>query len=232
MFAVFASSNQAGTAALFVAAAAFLLMGVQGTPLAKFGSGDKAMVFRERRRIQKQLLQRAATEDTPEGAEAYVNAAEIAAPSPVMTGADWVPLPAATYEGAVRAALERLVGRTEGWTVESEVPIGNRRIDFVVRAPNGTAIGIEVRNFSRAGLEAQVAQSIVDAASVPDANLTAGLVVMPRVSGMAAERIHRLFESSDSLRGGEAVQWTGPQDDYLLAMMLGTLTGQVIVWRG
>lgn len=233
VFAVFDSSNQVGTAALFGAAAAFLLMGVQGTPLAKFGSGDKAMVvFRERRRIQKQLLQRAATEDTPEGAEAYVNAAEIVAPSPVITGADWAPLPAATYEDAVRAALERLVGRTEGWTVESEVPIGNRRIDFVVRAPNRTAIGIEVKNYIRAGLETQVAKSLVDAASVSDANLTAGLVVMPRVSGMAAERVHKLFESSDSLRGGEVVQWTGPQDDYLLAMMLGTLTGQAIVWRG
>ncbi|PPJ04114.1 hypothetical protein C5E51_26310 [Nocardia nova] len=236
VFAVFDSSNQAGTAALFVAAAAFLLMGVQGTPLAKFGSGDQAVVFRERRRIQKQLLEKAAAEKTVEGAEAYVNAAEIAAPSPVATGPDWAPLPAASYGDAFGAALQRVVGRMNGWDVKSEVRIGNqtmsRTIDYVVRAPNQTRIGIEVRNFSRAGAEPSVAEILVDAASIPEANLTAGLVVLPRVSVSAAKAIHRVFEASGSLQGGEALQWTGPQDDHLLALILGSLSGQPVKMRG
>ena len=37
IYALFNSANQAGTAALLLAAAAFLLMGVQGTALVRFG---------------------------------------------------------------------------------------------------------------------------------------------------------------------------------------------------
>ncbi|MFF0818378.1 hypothetical protein ACFYVR_25010 [Rhodococcus sp. NPDC003318] len=57
--AVFVSDNQAGTAALFVVAVAFLLIGVQGTPLTRFASGDHSADFaarRTRRKISREVI--------------------------------------------------------------------------------------------------------------------------------------------------------------------------------
>src|SRR4051812_18002065 len=49
LFAVFISDNQAGTAVLLVAAAAFLLIGIQGTPLLKFGNNTVELARRRKR---------------------------------------------------------------------------------------------------------------------------------------------------------------------------------------
>jgi hypothetical protein len=51
--AVFVTDNQAGTAALFVVAVAFLLIGIQGTPLTRFASGDNSADFARRQNAQK-----------------------------------------------------------------------------------------------------------------------------------------------------------------------------------
>src|SRR6516162_7951910 len=56
-YAVFEKSNQAGTAMLLILAAIFLLIGVQGTPLIKFGSssGSVELERRRRRKVQEAL---------------------------------------------------------------------------------------------------------------------------------------------------------------------------------
>ena len=46
-FAIFDSSNQAGTAVLLLASAGFFLIGVQGTSLIRFGSGSGAIELEE-----------------------------------------------------------------------------------------------------------------------------------------------------------------------------------------
>ncbi|WP_405149391.1 hypothetical protein OG308_05710 [Nocardia salmonicida] len=78
--AVFVSDNQVGTGALLILAAAFLLMGTQGTALARFGMGENAVEFRTRQRIGLRLLQEAEVVDDPREVDALTRAAAIAAP--------------------------------------------------------------------------------------------------------------------------------------------------------
>lgn len=57
-YAVFVSANQAGTAILLLASVAFLLIGIQGTPLSRFGSGEHQIVWKKfRRKIEEQAVQ-------------------------------------------------------------------------------------------------------------------------------------------------------------------------------
>jgi hypothetical protein len=58
-YAVYERSNQAGSVMLLVVAAVFLLIGIQGTPLIKFGSnsGSLELERRRRRKIEKSIEQ-------------------------------------------------------------------------------------------------------------------------------------------------------------------------------
>src|SRR5690349_5840152 len=62
-YAVFERSNQAGTAMLLILAAIFLLIGVQGTPLIRFGSNSGSVELERRRRKKVQLALEQASEE-------------------------------------------------------------------------------------------------------------------------------------------------------------------------
>jgi hypothetical protein len=53
LYATFRSGNQGGTLALLLVGAAFLLMGLQGTPLVSIGSGDNRLRLERRRQLQR-----------------------------------------------------------------------------------------------------------------------------------------------------------------------------------
>ncbi|WP_067535812.1 hypothetical protein [Nocardia crassostreae] len=79
--AVFVSGNQAGTAALFLISIVLLLMGIQGTPLTRVGSGVHSAEF-ARRRWARALLEVADREEDPKVAAGVVRAAEVIARRP------------------------------------------------------------------------------------------------------------------------------------------------------
>jgi hypothetical protein len=99
-YAVFASSNQVGTAVLLLISAVFLLVGIQGTPLVRFTSSSASVELSRRRRVNK-ALQRAKEERNPERAAGIVEGVSIAEPNLVprsyVTGV--------RYEKAVATAL-------------------------------------------------------------------------------------------------------------------------------
>jgi hypothetical protein len=73
---VFVSDNQAGTAGLFVIAFAFLVIGIQGTPLIKFSSGDQSLEL-ARRQLAQKLTDKADSTPSADAANAYADAAAI-----------------------------------------------------------------------------------------------------------------------------------------------------------
>src|SRR6266702_5760117 len=79
-YAVFEKSNQAGTAMLLILAAIFLLIGVQGTPLIRFGSSSGSVELeRRRRRKVQEALEQANEENNAEKAEGIVEGVKLVA---------------------------------------------------------------------------------------------------------------------------------------------------------
>ncbi|MEV0842231.1 hypothetical protein AB0I55_22165 [Actinocatenispora sera] len=72
--AVFVSSNQAGTAALLLIAAVLTLLGLQGTPLTKLVSGGNTVELSKIRRRARAAALDARSSDSPEVADAVVDA--------------------------------------------------------------------------------------------------------------------------------------------------------------
>src|SRR5580700_972047 len=69
-YVVFEKSNQAGTAILLILAAIFLLIGVQGTPLIRFGSNSGSVELeRRRRRKIEEAIEQANEENNKQKAE-------------------------------------------------------------------------------------------------------------------------------------------------------------------
>jgi len=109
--ALFTSSNQAGTAALLLVAAAFLLIGVQGTALIRFGSGSASVELDRRVAAAVQRADEVAEQD-PRLALGILEGAAIIEP---RVGPAAGAFRAMSYESAVRRALERV--RPGGATV-------------------------------------------------------------------------------------------------------------------
>ena len=79
-YAVFASSNQAGTAILLILSAIFLLIGIQGTSLVRFNTGTNTVELERRKRVER-ALKEATQEPDLERAEGIVEGIAIAQPS-------------------------------------------------------------------------------------------------------------------------------------------------------
>src|SRR5215467_13552202 len=111
IFALFNSANQAGTAALLLVAAAFLLIGVQGTALVRFGSGSTSVELDRRAVAAVQRADEVAAQD-PQLAMGILEGAAIIEP---RIGPAASAFRVISYQNAVRQALERV--RPEGATV-------------------------------------------------------------------------------------------------------------------
>jgi hypothetical protein len=134
--AVFITSNQAGSAVLLLISAAFLLIGIQGTPLTKLTSGSNTLEL-DKRRIGQQLFQKARKEKDPEVAQAYEEAASL-----VLQGVQHAPMTltdvARGYEHRVLQAFHRI-----GVEVQ---PASELAIDFVAtKGGSRTAIMVKYR---------------------------------------------------------------------------------------
>lgn len=130
-YAVFASSNQAGTAVLLVASVVFLLIGIQGTPLIRFASGSSSVELERRRRVQYALRQ-AGEEDNAERAEGIVQGLAIAEPRLVPAGA--------LYQIRVAKAISNF-----GFRVISEPRVEG--FDFLVQDHENRKVFVEAKYY-------------------------------------------------------------------------------------
>lgn len=214
--AVFISDNQAGTAALFVVAVAFLLIGVQGTPLTRFASGDHSADFaarRTRRTIGREVVQEAVEAQQSGDSTTADNLVEVARnidPSVEK-------LPAVRefrYARQVEGALLRLGFMT------NMSPGHPRAADFLLVTNDGRQLPVETItrarplgqfDFSRFSRLADQYQS--PTLVVTDAPIT------PRSRTLMAD-----FNQQDHAVPLEVVHWTGPDDDDLLVRAIGRMS--------
>lgn len=119
-YAVFASSNQAGTAILLVLSAIFLLIGIQGTSLIRFSSGSNTFELERRKRNVEQAAAEVAKDD-PDRAAGIIQGAELAMPAL----GSFRQSEALLYERRVETALLSL-----GYVVTGREGLGGRGYDF------------------------------------------------------------------------------------------------------
>jgi hypothetical protein len=175
-YAVFASSNQAGTAILLILSAIFLLIGIQGTSLIRFSTGSNTFELERRKRGVEKAVAAAAKED-PGRAAGIIEGAEIALPSLGSFSAS----EAIVYEERVAAALNEL-----GYYVSS-LARPDISPDFLVmeRGATGRVVFVEVKYRTRGRLEPRVVAEIVSRAYSQDASLL--IVTNVDFSDQAAE---------------------------------------------
>ncbi|MEV6123860.1 hypothetical protein AB0M23_25685 [Streptomyces sp. NPDC052077] len=140
--AVFVSDNQAGTVALVLAGAIFLLMTFGGAPLHSLGFGEANLRFARRR----QEVVRGAIDSSPEQAPRVLRDLESvdsqSRPDPTV-GA----LTERIYEDAIFHFLRNAFPQ---YVTNREKTVGlGRRVDFAVDLPSGKPIVVEARYFRR-----------------------------------------------------------------------------------
>jgi len=208
IFALFNSANQAGTAALLLVAAAFLLIGLQGTALVRFGSGSTSVELDRRAAAAVERADEVAEQD-PQLALGILEGAAIIEP---RIGPAASAFRAVSYENTVRQALERV--RPERTTITAaELPV-----DLTVLAPSGKVLVSVVYRRSRSLQQLDLAP-LVSTRQLEDA--VGGLVVTNQnLSSSVANYIAEAAERDVKI---EAVTWDGPENDHDLGQALSRL---------
>jgi hypothetical protein len=205
-FAVFVSANQAGTALLLVVGVVLLLIGLQGTPLRRFGSGEHSFELLAIRRRLADAVDRAAREESPDVAAAVAEAARTADPGAPVRPAWQI------YEESVQRAIQRV-----GGTVETNYQYGRGRvIDARVTLPQGR-LSVEIRHRSRGAFGA------TDVAAASGQLLAAGLEggnLVITNAPLSAESQKHNFEGAPEKGSVEVVTWNDERDDHVLARAL------------
>jgi hypothetical protein len=133
--AVFASSNQAGTAILLLIGAVLLVLGIQGTPLRRFASGANSVEMATIRQRAAEVMTRVESHESPEVVAAVSDA--MAAIDPRIPHAS----SSAAYQREVAAALRRVGATTSRSTVVRAAD--GRRVDTVASVGDGS-VPIEI----------------------------------------------------------------------------------------
>lgn len=192
-YAVFEKSNQAGTAILLILTAIFLLIGIQGTPLIRFGgsSGSVELERRRRRKVQ-EALEQASEENNTEKAAGIVEGVKLVAPDLVPTSFNIF----RQYEDSIARSLSRM-----GYEVSREMAVGQLRADLRIRN-NGRTVYAELR-FSQRPVSSQVILQVIGMASI----LSAPVLLVAS---------SQLTNSAQSLMGHNTVdfvQWRDEADN-------------------
>jgi hypothetical protein len=203
-YAVFNSSNQAGTAVLLVIGAAFVLIGIQGTPLIRFGTGANNVELERRRRRVEREAQQAREEGDPDLARDIVETASILdpgiVPAPEVLGA--------IYKDQVRHALLRAGARVRD---RSHIGTG---VDMIAETSKG-AVAVVVRYRRRSPLTLQYVNQAISNWK-PEG--TAGLLVITNAPLSGAVR--ELNATVEHRPAVEIITWNDEQDDGILIQAL------------
>jgi hypothetical protein len=207
--AVFVSQNQAGAAALVVVGAAFLLVSVQGTRLAKISGGGNAIEMSQAN--VHRVITRAKREDA-EVSEGMMEAVAILHPS---AG----PLPskeARQYEDVIHQALLRI-----GVTVTREPKIGDSSADFLVETAEGKSALVEVKRRSYGPLTLLDVKNATRQASAIAEGLDTAAGILVITNAPLSGSVQALnVERRDGKRPVEVISWNDERDDALLGRAL------------
>jgi hypothetical protein len=138
-YAVFERSNQVGAAMLLILAAIFLLIGVQGTPLIRFGSSSGSVELeRRRKRKVRQALEEAKEENNAEKVEGIMEGVKLIAPDLVPNSFEGY----THYENSVADAIRKM-----GYSVW-HMPTQKFTADLEI-INNGRTVYAEVKYYNR-----------------------------------------------------------------------------------
>jgi hypothetical protein len=212
-YAVFATSNQAGAAALVVVGATFLLIGVQGTRLIRLGGGGNSIEMAQYRAAVR-VIERAKREETADVAEGMVEAAAIISPAVVPSPRVEV----RKYEDELHRALERA-----GVMVQREpVVAGGRVVDFVVETGGGGRAVVEAKARRYGALTMRDVDEMINQVNTISGgrNHDAGLLIVTNapLSGEVQEFNSR--RSPAERPPVEVISWNDERDDGLLGRAL------------
>jgi hypothetical protein len=209
-FALFLTSNQAGTAAFTIVAAAFLLIGVQGTALVRMSSGSGVVELERRQRVAdavNRAQELAKTE--PEVARGIMEGLALVEPS---VGPAAGAFQALSYEQAVRRALQRTRAGT------AHISEAAQPADFRLEEPGGTVV-VSVSYRRSQNLQINDLAPLVGSKDLEDA--VGGLVVTNRpLTASVGEYVARASNHGLTI---EVVTWNGVEDDPALSAALDRL---------
>ena len=208
IWALFTTSNQAGTAALLLVAAAFLLIGIQGTALVRFGSGSASVELDRRVAAAVQRADEVAEQD-PRLALGILEGAAIIEP---RVGPAASAFRAMSFESAVRRALERV--RPDGATVT----VAPSPADLAIISPTGNVLVSIVYRQSRSIQQLDLAPLV---ASRQLEEAAGGLVVSNQTATPSVAQYIATAAGQGTVI--EAVTWKDPEDDRDLGQALNRL---------
>jgi hypothetical protein len=215
-WAVFTTENQAGSAALILIGAAFCLMGVQGTPLIRFGSGDNSLVLERRRKRQRVQMVLRSAESTQE-LEAIVEGVSILDPR-LVRSPSWQ---SSIYETRVTLAIKSLgalVSRLDTDTVGADLsvqwnPEGSEG-GQLSPTRSRRSVDVVLKHLSE-GQRLRLSQ--VPRREFARGEFMIGLVLVTNAP-LSATIEEYLSDTED--RGVEVVVWNGDDDNAALAAAL------------
>lgn len=200
--AVFSTGNQAGSAALLLIGAAFLLMGIQGTPLIRLGTSESGVELARRRRRIAKVIEQAKQEEDPGVAAGIVEAAAIIEPrltnSPSFRGR--------LYDSRVALALQ-----------EAGFAVSQLSLDFgpdlIVRSTDGRMAEVDVRYLGGRHVTMREVRRVESYAARKSLGtlLVTNLPLSPEVAA---------YNSDPNRQAIEIVQWRDEQDSPLLVRAL------------
>lgn len=209
---VFLSENQAGSAALLLIAAVFLLMGIQGTAVRKAGKDS----FDFAQKPAAQIVARSAElseDDRPSEALAYIEGAVAA--SPQLGESTLVQESAGlAYERAVIAELQRIVPDMSAQVMAPRG--GNHRVDATVVRGGRTAT-VEVKYRQAGYIGASQLRILIQRNAMTNGLLVANC----RISQAAEAYLESLGPDTKIV----VVEWRSPEDTPLLQRALDDLLG-------
>lgn len=213
ILALFDTANQAGTAALVVVAAAFLLIGIQGTALIRLGGGSASVELERKQAAVAQRVSEVAERD-PQLALGIIEGATIAEPR-IGPGAG--AFLAKTYKDNVRRAVERV--KPENMAVSTAAA----PIDYMVASPSAAILVSVVYRRSSIVQQTDLAP-LVSGRQLEGAG--GGLVIANRPSDASVTDY-----VAAAARQGIAIDfvtWNGTDDDRLLSEALARLAARSV----
>ena len=203
VYAVFRSDNQAGTAVLLIAGIAFLLVGIQGTPLLRLRAGESGIDL-ERRYRARRVADEAKLEQNEDVAAGMMEAVSIIAPE-IANSPEYRAL---AYESKVRLAFQRL-----GVELSSqERDVG---YDFVAIPAGGMPVAVVVKYRQRARFTMHEVDDILR--RLPEKLKVCLVVTNARLSPQV-----RGYNASEdpTVRQAGVVMWQDEGDDAALGRAL------------
>ncbi|WP_249997653.1 hypothetical protein [Actinoplanes sp. M2I2] len=208
-WSVFATENQAGSAVLVLMGAAFLLMGLQGTPLIRLGTSEHGVELERRRRRVERAIEQARAEDNAEVAAGIVEAASIIEPSLMQSPRYRHDLYLTRLTLAFQAAGAMVVRNDHDRGADLTLIVNKKMVDvevkYGVRGSLGMPAIYQARGFARG-------------------NVVPVLVVTNQPLAPAVLESNRLATSNGQEASDkpfvEAVTWTGDADTPVLTRAL------------